>query len=139
MSESNSVLIIVIDAVGTDIEAALLRIVQQYASQANEVAFVRARDLMNVPIDPNRNTLDDQRMQFYKALTPRQQQVVRGTASGLSNKEIAAQMGIVSGVVAAHLTDIYEFMRGIADTYPANRTGLLYFLGDFFVHHPDLV
>jgi DNA-binding NarL/FixJ family response regulator len=43
----------------------------------------------------------------WGALTPRQQQVARLAARGLSNAEIAQQLGIKSNTVDAHLKKIY--------------------------------
>ena len=41
-------------------------------------------------------------------LTRRQFQVARAAASGLSNKEIAMQLGVAEGTIKNHLHAIYE-------------------------------
>lgn len=47
----------------------------------------------------------------WYALTPRQQQVARLAARGLSNSEIALQLGVKSNTVDAHLKKIYLFLE----------------------------
>jgi two-component system NarL family response regulator len=41
-------------------------------------------------------------------LTPREMGVLRELATGKSNKEIAAALGIVEGTVKLHVTRLYE-------------------------------
>ncbi|HZD73185.1 MAG TPA: response regulator transcription factor [Actinomycetota bacterium] len=54
-------------------------------------------------------------------LTGRERQVLSLLAAGLSNKQIAARLGIVEGTVKAHLTSIYKRI-GVADrTQAAQR------------------
>ena len=47
----------------------------------------------------------------WYALTPRQQQVARLAARGLSNSEIAQQLGVKPGTIDAHLKKIYLLLQ----------------------------
>jgi DNA-binding NarL/FixJ family response regulator len=46
--------------------------------------------------------------QFATQVTPRELEIIRMIATGLRNKEIAAQLGITEGTVKIHLHNIYE-------------------------------
>ena len=48
---------------------------------------------------------------LWDSLTPRQQQVARLAARGLSNSEIAQQLGIKPNTVDAHLKKIYVVLQ----------------------------
>jgi DNA-binding NarL/FixJ family response regulator len=45
------------------------------------------------------------------ALTPRQVEVARAAASGLSNKELATQLGVCEGTIKNHLHAVYERLQ----------------------------
>lgn len=47
----------------------------------------------------------------WEALTPRQQQVARLAARGLSNSEIAHELGVKPNTVDAHLKKIYTTLQ----------------------------
>jgi DNA-binding NarL/FixJ family response regulator len=44
-------------------------------------------------------------------LTPRQVEVARAAASGLSNKELATQLGVCEGTIKNHLHAVYERLQ----------------------------
>jgi two-component system nitrate/nitrite response regulator NarL len=46
-----------------------------------------------------------------QTLTPRERELVHGVASGLHNREIAAQLGLSEGTVKSHLHHIYQKLR----------------------------
>jgi DNA-binding NarL/FixJ family response regulator len=58
-------------------------------------------------------------------LTPRQQQVARLVARGLSNSEIAHQLGVRPNTIDAHLRKIYFIMQ------VRSRTELSYAIRDY--------
>jgi DNA-binding NarL/FixJ family response regulator len=61
----------------------------------------------------------------WHRLTQRQQQVARLAARGLSNSEIAQQLGIKPNTVDAHLKKIYGIMQ------VHSRTELAYLIRDY--------
>ncbi|MEP7289195.1 MAG: helix-turn-helix transcriptional regulator [Chloroflexota bacterium] len=84
---------------------------------------------------------DRQRMAFFLSLSPRCQQIVRYVTQNLDNAEIAACLFITPGVVANHLTAIYEKLQDAGYSPEGRRykrAALVGFLGDFFRDYPDI-
>lgn len=83
---------------------------------------------------------DRKLVQFYKRLTPRQQEVVEWVSLGLTNTQVAEQLVIEPCVVAAHLSIVYAEL-GTQEEYAhrhPNRYVLVALFADFFKRHPDL-
>ena len=57
----------------------------------------------------------------WDKLTPRQQEVARHAARGMTDAEIAAQLGITKQTVNAHLKEVYRKLQVNSRTQLANR------------------
>jgi len=71
-------------------------------------------------------TVDQSRSRSWRGLTAREQEVARGIAQGLSNKEIARQLGISAKTIQAHLSHVFAKLgvsRRIQVALPRLTTG----------------
>lgn len=78
-------------------------------------------------------------LKFYIGLTPRQREVLQLVSMGLTNQEIARRLCVTPGVIAGHLTNIYEELA--AAGFPAvksSRYQVILLFGTFFQRHPEL-
>ena len=57
-------------------------------------------------------------------LSHRKQQAIALVCEGLSNKEIAAKLGVTEGTVKAHLNSIYEQLGVLKPSMSYSRRGL---------------
>jgi two-component system nitrate/nitrite response regulator NarL len=65
------------------------------------------------------STRDNNSEKASKALTDREQQIVRLVSEGLSNKEIGRRLKITDGTIKVHLHHIFEKLQ------VSNRTSLV--------------
>ena len=141
MNNHSTVLVILIDRANEQIEQCLLQLVQDHLAKAQDITVIHANDLEKASVFSTRRDQDALRMAFYEGLSKRQQDVTRLAVRGQSNEEVADKLGVVSGVVAARLTEIYgmlDALRSSGMDVRANRPGLIAFFGDFFALHPEL-
>jgi DNA-binding NarL/FixJ family response regulator len=131
---------LVLNSSDHDIEACLERLIEGYLNQHHAISILRTDGTQQKVAFPNRHDLDGIRASLYEGMSKRQKQVTRLVVEGLSNDEIAQRIGVVSGVVAARLTEIYNMF----DALPThqfrsrpNRSGLIAFFGDYFSQHPE--
>lgn len=126
MNDSRTLVIIVLDKSNLDLQGVAARVLQAFDAEMQVT--------VHTAIVSN-NHKNVARSQFYAALTARQRQVVQRVVCGLSNKEVAYELSVVSGVVAEYLSEIYtrlddaEHGKGAQHS---NRARLISFFGDFF-------
>lgn len=76
---------------------------------------------------------DQQLVQVYVRLTPRQREVLQLVSEGLSNQQVASQLCIAPSVVAGHLTCIYDTLAVLAAAEKRpGRYQLIRWYGEFF-------
>ncbi len=83
------------------------------------------------------NVRDLRREAFFNSLPPQKQNVVYGVACGFGNKQIAQSLEIAQGVVAEHLTEIYQRLEAFEHSHgnfpqTVSRYYLIQFFGDYF-------
>jgi DNA-binding NarL/FixJ family response regulator len=81
------------------------------------LAAIRTAVVGGSPLDPRaaRVLVDARREQSpARALSPREEEVLRLLATGLANKQIARRLGITERTVKAHLTSVFQQL-GVSD------------------------
>jgi len=89
----------------------------KHAAPDELLGAIRAAAAGEAPLDPKaaRALLDSRRrVQPDKALSPREQEVLRLVAQGLANKQIARRLAISERTVKAHLTNVFARL-GVTD------------------------
>lgn len=89
----------------------------KHAGPDELIGAIRAAAAGDSPLDPRaaRVLLDSQRtLQPARALSNREEEVLRLVADGMANKAIARRLGISESTVKAHLTSIFEQL-GVTD------------------------
>lgn len=140
MSNKNlKVCIIVLDSSETDIDQLLENIARgcgiEQAQISHDNSFVVS--VKNTLADAR----DTRREAFFATLTPQKQKVVYRAVCGLGNRQIARIMDIAPGVVAEHLTEVYQKLEAFErdnGSLPGviSRHSLIRFFGDYFENHP---
>jgi len=103
----------ILDALGAGATGYLLK-----DAEPDEVlAAIRTAVEGGSPLDPRaaRVLIDARRAQApARALSPREEEVLRLLATGLANKQIARRLGITERTVKAHLTSVFQQL-GVTD------------------------
>jgi DNA-binding NarL/FixJ family response regulator len=103
----------ILDALGAGATGYLLK-----DAEPDEVlAAIRTAVGGGSPLDPRaaRVLVDARREQApARALSPREEEVLRLLATGLANKQIARRLGITERTVKAHLTSVFQHL-GVTD------------------------
>ena len=103
----------ILDALGAGATGYLLK-----DAEPDEVlAAIRTAVGGGSPLDPRaaRVLVDARREQApARALSPREEEVLRLLATGLANKQIARRLGITERTVKAHLTSVFQQL-GVTD------------------------
>ena len=103
----------ILDALGAGATGYLLK-----DAEPDEVlAAIRTAVEGGSPLDPRaaRVLVDARREQApARALSPREEEVLRLLATGLANKQIARRLGITERTVKAHLTSVFQQL-GVTD------------------------
>ena len=92
----------------------------KHAAPDELLGAIRAAAAGDAPLDPKaaRALLDSRRSapagERHKALSAREQEVLRLVAQGLANKQIARRLGISERTVKAHLTNVFSAL-GVSD------------------------
>jgi DNA-binding NarL/FixJ family response regulator len=92
----------------------------KHAGPDELLGAIRAAAAGDAPLDPKaaRALLDNRRTapvaDKHKALSAREQEVLRLVAQGLANKQIARRLGISERTVKAHLTNVFSAL-GVSD------------------------
>jgi DNA-binding NarL/FixJ family response regulator len=93
----------------------------KHAAPDELLGAIRAAAAGDAPLDPKaaRALLDSRRAapaaaDKHKALSAREQEVLRLVAQGLANKQIARRLGISERTVKAHLTNVFSAL-GVSD------------------------
>ncbi len=60
------------------------------------------------PSEPTQKELIKRAQHLAEPLTPREHEVLRLIASGMSNQEVAEQLVITAGTVKVHLSNVYS-------------------------------
>ena len=103
----------ILDALGAGATGYLLKDTEPDAL----LAGIRAAVDGGSPLDPRaaRVLVDARREQEpARALSPREEEVLRLVAAGLANKQIARRLGIAERTVKAHLTSVFQQL-GVSD------------------------
>jgi DNA-binding NarL/FixJ family response regulator len=103
----------ILDALGAGATGYLLKDTEPDAL----LAGIRAAVEGGSPLDPRaaRVLVDARREQEpARALSPREEEVLRLVADGLANKQIARRLGIAERTVKAHLTNVFQQL-GVSD------------------------
>jgi DNA-binding NarL/FixJ family response regulator len=93
----------------------------KHAAPDELLGAIRAAAAGEAPLDPKaaRALLDSRRtapatVEKHKALSTREQEVLRLVAQGLANKQIGRRLGISERTVKAHLTNVFSAL-GVSD------------------------